>query len=175
MAVLQEVPPWWPATLASACGAQHRAALTSRNAVAGARRAIAARRPDLLGANGGGANVILVRGAIVAHARLRLRTWPERRVVHAIALPDGTWVANVHASTRPAARIRADVARAGSALMGWARGAPAVLAGDFNLRDPQVPGFTAAAGHEVDHVLARGLERDGPAQTLVGGALSDHA
>ena len=55
MALLQEVPPWWPPALAEACGASFAAVRTSRNALLPVRRAVASRNPDLLGANGGGA------------------------------------------------------------------------------------------------------------------------
>lgn len=114
VALLQEVPPWWPPLLARACDAEHRSALTSRNALLPLRRAIASRRPDLLKSNGGGCNAILVRPplTIAGHARRRLRLRPERRVLHAVRvlLPpesradapahlvelDGTWVGNVH-------------------------------------------------------------------------------
>src|SRR5207302_10580708 len=41
VALLQEVPPWWPAPLARAAGARQRSALTSRNVLLGVRRAIA--------------------------------------------------------------------------------------------------------------------------------------
>ena len=119
VALLQEVPPWWPAPLAAACDAQARFALTSRNALAPLRRRVAQRRPELLKANGGGANAILVRGlgGIAAHARRRLRVWPERRVVHAVRVADRRWFANLHASTHVArdsrrgsgARVRAAV------------------------------------------------------------------
>src|SRR4051812_25785002 len=63
VALLQEVPPWWPPTLAAASGAEFRTALTSRNSLPAVRRAIASRSPDLLKANGGGANAIPPRGA----------------------------------------------------------------------------------------------------------------
>ena len=39
VALLQEVPPWWPRRLARACDAQARYALTSRNALLPLRRA----------------------------------------------------------------------------------------------------------------------------------------
>ena len=56
-----------------------------------------------------------------------------------------------------------------------------MLGGDINLRKPAVPpGFVHAAGHEVDHIFARGFEVAGSGQVLeqpvAGGAhLSDHA
>ncbi|MDP8968304.1 MAG: hypothetical protein M3N04_06880, partial [Actinomycetota bacterium] len=46
VALLQEVPPWWPPVLARACEADERTALTSRNALPALRRAIAQRAPD---------------------------------------------------------------------------------------------------------------------------------
>ncbi|MBF6619391.1 MAG: hypothetical protein ITG02_04075 [Patulibacter sp.] len=105
VALLQEVPPWWPPLLARRCGADWRSARTSRNALLPLRRVIASRRPDWLKSNGGGANAILVRApwTIAAHGRRRLRIRPERRVMHAVRLIDpgggpfdGAWVGNVH-------------------------------------------------------------------------------
>ena len=58
VALLQEVPPWWPPLLGRACGASARTALTSRNWLLGLRREISARNPDVLKAWGGGANAI---------------------------------------------------------------------------------------------------------------------
>ena len=48
VALLQEVPPWWPERLGAATGASARMALTSRNSLLPLRRAIASRKPDLL-------------------------------------------------------------------------------------------------------------------------------
>lgn len=174
VALLQEVPPWWPAALARACGAQERHALTSRSAALPLRRALARRRPELMKSNGGGANAILVRGEIAAHARRRLCVWPERRIVHAVRDGNGHWFANLHASTFPP-RAHADVALAQATALRWADGAPLVLGGDLNVVRPDVPGFAAAGGHHVDHVFARGLVPAGPAELLDRGDLSDHA
>ena len=60
IALLQEGPQWWPPILAAAAGAT-AAAPTSRNSWLPLRRAIASRAPDLLKADGGGANAILAR------------------------------------------------------------------------------------------------------------------
>lgn len=178
-ALLQEVPPWWPSALARECGAQARFALTSRNALLPLRRALAQRRPELMRANGGGCNAILARGlgGIDAHARRRLRMRPERRVVHAVRVGDGLWLANFHATVHDDARARADVAQARACATSWASGAPLVLGGDFNVRDPDVPGFAQAAGHDVDFVFARGFApaAGAPFEVLERGTLSDHA
>src|SRR3954464_7077450 len=85
VALLQEVPPWWPPELARAGGAEQRRALTSRNLLPPLQRVLAQRWPDVVKSWGGGANAILVRGlGITAHRRARLRWWPEQRVVHAV-------------------------------------------------------------------------------------------
>ena len=175
VALLQEVPPWWPVALARACDAQARVALTSRNALLPLRRLVAARRPELLKANGGGADAILVRGlgGVTAHARRRLRVWPERRVVHAVRDGEGRWFANVHASTHPP-RARRDVAHAHAAVLRWAGDAPLVLGGDFNVLHAALPGLAHAGGSHVDHVFTRGLAPTAAA-VLDRGTLSDHA
>ena len=179
VALLQEVPPWWPPGLARACDADARPALTSRNALPALRRAIAVRAPDLIGANGGGANAILVRsagaaGAIVEHRRVLLRRWPERRVCHAVALAGGPWCANLHAQVRPARRAHADIERAAAATLAWSGGGPALLGGDFNVREPAAAGFARLGGRGVDHVLGRGLRAVGPTEVPDRGHLSDH-
>lgn len=176
VALLQEVPPWWPPVLARAAGASAaRTALTSRNAGLGLRRAVAARAPDLIKSNGGGANAILVRGqGVLEHRRLTLRRWPERRVAHGVRLASGAWCVNLHAQVHSEARAAADIARAAAAALEWAAGGSVVLGGDFNIRAPRPPGFTVVGGRGVDHVLARGLQAVGRARTPENGRLSDH-
>lgn len=183
LALLQEVPPWWPPVLAAVSGADWRAVATSRNQLLAVRRAIAVRRPELIRSNGGGANAILVRpraGAIAAHAQRRLRVLPERRFMHAVLLDggagDGCWVANIHAAAGPRARARADLDLAAATLRRWSGGAPALLGGDCNVPDPAVAGFSDLGGRYIDRFLA------GPGLTAAGapvvlerpGGLSDH-
>lgn len=178
VALLQEVPPWWPPALARACDADAHAALTSRNVLPAARRRLAERWPDVVKSNGGGANAILVRGGggrIVDDRRLLLRRWPERRVCHAVALDDTTWCANLHAQAHSPERARADVERAAAATLAWARGAPVLLGGDCNVGAPAAPGLRWLGGHGVDHVLGRGWAAAGPTELPERGGLSDHA
>jgi endonuclease/exonuclease/phosphatase family metal-dependent hydrolase len=176
IALLQEVPPWWPPRLAAATGARERTQLTSRNQLLWLRREIASRKPDLLKSNGGGSNAILVRGAAMAeHRALRLRRFPEGRWVHAVRLGDGTWVANVHAENTPEALARADCHRALAAAVGWAAGGPLVFGGDLNVKRPDLPGVVHAAGNHVDHILCDRLTPAGRGEVLDRGTLSDHA
>jgi endonuclease/exonuclease/phosphatase family metal-dependent hydrolase len=178
VALLQEVPPWWPQALARACGAEMRTALTSRNALPALRRFAATRAPDLVKSNGGGANAILVRpaaGPIAAHRRVLLRRWPERRVCHAVALASGAWIANLHAQVHSPRRAQADIERAAAAALAWAAGRPVLLGGDLNVRDPVAGGLERLGGHGVDHLLGRGLRATGAPAIPDRGDLSDHA
>src|SRR4051794_29868807 len=59
VALLQEVPPWWPPELGRASGAHARTALTSRNLLPALQRTLAERWPDVIKSWGGGANAIL--------------------------------------------------------------------------------------------------------------------
>ncbi len=165
VALLQEVPPWWPARLARAAGAQQRTALTSRNGALPLRRALAERWPDVIKSNGGGANAILSRRIIVEHRALPLRRWPERRVAQLVRLDERTCVVNLHASAR-ADLAEAELERLWQQALAWAGGDPLVLGGDLNLRSPAAPlhGIAQVASRDVDHLFARGLQPIGEAQ-----------
>lgn len=174
VALLQECPRWWPGALAAVAGADHRSAPTSRNQLAPLRRALAVRAPDLVRSGGGGCNAILVRRpAIAAHAVRRLRLWPERRVMHAVRLADGTWVANLHAQAHSAERAHADHAVAREALDRWTaldpgleRGAP-TPSGEHSPVDPgREPAPRAGRGHPPLH------PGRGRAPLVVGGDLN---
>jgi len=175
VALLQEVPPWWPRPLAERSRASMRMNITGRNQGLFARRFVADRWPDLIKSNGGGANAILVRGMrVLEHREERLRWWPEQRWMHAVRLEDGTWLGNLHVQTQPRPKPERDIARAVAALDRWTRAADrVVLGGDFNIGDPDVPGMRKIGGGGVDFVFARGLGREG-GERLEAGRLSDH-
>jgi endonuclease/exonuclease/phosphatase family metal-dependent hydrolase len=177
VALLQEVPPWWPRMLAQRLEAEYRMVLTSRNELLTLRRAIAIRWPDAIKSNGGGANAILARrDRIVAHRALRLCRTPERRWVHGVELASGVWVANLHATAtaHDTAAAWRDGRAAVAAATAWASGSPLVLGGDFNLREPEFDGLTRVASRDVDHLFVAGLEPVGAPEVLDRGRLSDH-
>jgi endonuclease/exonuclease/phosphatase family metal-dependent hydrolase len=171
VALLQEVPPWWPGRL----GTEQRRALTSRNQFLWLTRPLAQWRPGLVKSWGGGSNAILVREqAIREHRVRRLCLRPERRIVHAVRLESGVWVANLHASKRDDDPEGHDVRLAPEVVLAWAGGGPVVLGGDFNVTRPPMDGWIHAARSHVDHVFAHGLQTAGPGTALDHGILSDH-
>ncbi len=176
VALLQETPPWWPGQLERELGGRSGRVLTSRNAALPLRRALAVRWPDLIKSNGGGCNAIVVRGRkISAQRTLRLRRFPERRWLLGVQLEDESWVGTLHATVRDAAAAADEAHVAARTMRAWAEEAPVVLGGDFNVRELELPGFTQAAGHDVDLVFARGLAPIGAPEVLERGVLSDHA
>jgi endonuclease/exonuclease/phosphatase family metal-dependent hydrolase len=181
VALLQEVPPWWPAALAAELHSDRRLVLTSRNALLPVRKAIAVRWPDLIKSNGGGCNAILARrGTVVVHRMRRLSLLPERRWLQAVRIAGadvdgGLWVGNLHATVHNARAALHESCAAAETILGWAGGEPVVLGGDFNLRGLDLDGFLHAAGHDVDHVFAAGLGVISEAEVLDRGRLSDHA
>jgi endonuclease/exonuclease/phosphatase family metal-dependent hydrolase len=169
VALLQEVPPWWPANLAQRARARYRRALTSRNSLLPLRRPIAERRPELAKSNGGGCNAVLARTAIREHRALRLRSWPERRVAQLVRVSGGVCVANYHASTR-VALAEDELARLWREALAFAAGDPLILGGDLNLRTPLSPPAELDAVHlarrDVDHLFGWRMALQGEARVL---------
>ncbi len=112
--------------------------------------------------NGGGCNTVLVRGSIAEHRSVRLRWRPERRVAQLVRLRDGACVVNYHASAR-VELAEQELARLWELARSFAAGAPLVLGGDLNLREPRVPdaAIVRLARRDVDHVFALGMHAGG--------------
>ena len=128
----------------------------------------------------GQANAILLAPPLapLEHRTVRIsEAGRERRVCHAVRL-EGVVIGNLHASNefkRPDVP-RGELTRAHELIEAMAAAGEArVLAGDFNLRDPDLP------GPNIDHVVAAGIEH-GPLEVWPeerrlhnGAVLSDHA
>ena len=52
-------------------------------------------------------------------------------------------------------------------------GAPLIVGGDFNLKQPELDGLTRVASHWVDHMFAPGAAA-GRGEVFDAGSLSDH-
>lgn len=189
VALLQESPPRWSARLAARCDAECHRVLTSRNTLGWLRSLIARLNPDLIASNEGGSNLTLLRrrvGAIVERRALELRRGPrpERRVLVFTRLrlvdePTEVCVGNLHASAGLANQplTEEEVLLAAERSIEWARGAPLILGGDFNLRPRESSAFDelaerhglrgATAADAIDHLLARGLEPVDPPRAWV--------
>jgi endonuclease/exonuclease/phosphatase family metal-dependent hydrolase len=176
--LLQECPPRWADRLADACQAGAFSARTSRNWLAPLRNVVAEFNPDLMGSWEGGCNLTLARppwqiveGSAVLLNPLRERRRRERRRLALTRLVDRhreVCVGNLHLSTGPPRQSAREARRAAETALDWARGAPLVLAGDFNMRPETAPVFdelckqAALCGttnpQGIDHILAHGLE-----------------
>jgi endonuclease/exonuclease/phosphatase family metal-dependent hydrolase len=179
VALLQEVPPWWPERLTRTLGCEMAGVPTSRTALLPVRRALAVRAPDLMRSAGGGANAILARSDRIVNGRAALLCrWPERRQVHGVSLACGVWVSNLHASAGPSPAAERDLRAALRVSREWARAErlPLIVGGDLNLRAVAAEGLRIAAASDVDHLLCdesievRAATIDRPEH----GALSDH-
>jgi len=184
VALLQEVPPWWPSRLALRLDAAFGLVLSSRNALLPLRRAIAVRWPDAIKSNGGGCNAILVRGpgateaaegtprpGIDEHRVRRLCWWPERRWLHGVRLSgsEELWACNLHTA---ADAEQAKLAAATALSWGRSAGAAVILGGDFNVRGLALDVFTLSAEHGGDYGFALRLPPAGTHDGLDPGRLA---
>ena len=179
---LQELPLWALSRLERWSGMTAVSAVTKRALVPRARGGLLQRWKPLVfrSAITGQANAILVSPShtVLEHRSVQISDpGRERRVCHAVRL-DGVVVGNVHATNdfrRPEVP-KAELVRAHAFVDAMASGGEArVLAGDFNLRDPSLPGpnidhiVVAGSGHGPLEVWPEGRRRQN------GAVLSDHA
>jgi endonuclease/exonuclease/phosphatase family metal-dependent hydrolase len=182
--LLQEAPPRWLRSLCRSLRCHGALALTARNFPALPRALVAELVPDLIAANEGGSNQLLVRPPwrIVATRRHTLvRRWPERRRMlwARLAHPDGAQlaVANVHGTTFPGPDAERRMIGAAELAVEWSEGLPLVFGGDLNMR-PRTSGaafaelrdrlgLTGPTGADaIDHLLVFGAEAVQPAEPL---------
>ncbi len=179
---LQELPLWSLARLEEWSGMSAEWAVAKRTLVPRWLAGVLQPRDPRRFRSGvtGQANAILLGPALVPlqHRTVRVsERGRERRVCHAVRL-EGIVIGNVHATNefrRPevpkAELVRAHALVESMATAGEAR----VLAGDFNLRDPDLP------GPNIDHIVVAGIDHGGlevwPEERRLhnGAVLSDHA
>ena len=180
---LQELPLWSLGELEEWSGMRAFSEVTRYPLVPRALGRVLQRLEPRLFRSGitGQANGILVARQYTVHehdwVRVSERGRFRRRVCHAVRL-DGLVIGNVHATNefRRTDVPRAELRRAHAFVDGLAlRGEARILAGDFNLRAPELP------GPNIDHIVVAGsphgplivwpLER----RVQNGRVLSDHA
>ena len=186
---LQEVPVWALPRLERWSGMTARWVVTRRSLLPAQLAGTVTRLHNGLfrSALAGQANAILVASPLqpVKACALRIdETRREPRFCHAVRLAELV-VANLHATNDFAnpAVAAAEVARAEGFVTDLARGLPAVLAGDFNLRAEHLVALAgwSARGPGIDHVLVRDLASSPlspwPRERRLhnGVVLSDHA
>jgi endonuclease/exonuclease/phosphatase family metal-dependent hydrolase len=179
---LQELPLWCLGRLDEWSGMTVLSAVAKRTLVPRWLGGVLQRRDPRRFRSGitGQANAILLAPSLVSleHRSVRISgRGRERRVCHAVRL-EGIVIGNVHASNdfRHADVPRGELTRAHALVQELAAAGEArVLAGDFNLRDPDLP------GPNIDHIVAAGIEH-APLEVWPlerrrhnGAVLSDHA
>lgn len=132
----------------------------------------------------GQANAVLVAGSLAAEDRGYLRISDpgrERRVVQAVAVAGRYVIANLH-TNHGAEAAQLETARSRTFVEAASRpGEVIVLAGDFNLPDVRLDGYSASSRAVVDHILVNGVSASEPVvwpqerRQLDRVVLSDHA
>jgi endonuclease/exonuclease/phosphatase family metal-dependent hydrolase len=179
---LQELPLWALSRLEEWSGMRSFAAVAKRTPVPRWLGGVLQRRDPMRFRSGvtGQANAILLAAGVesLEHRTVRIsEPGRERRVCHAVRL-EGLVIGNVHASNefkRPEVP-RAELKRAHELIESMAAASePRVLAGDFNLRDPDLP------GPNIDHIVVAEIDHGAlhvwPDERRLhnGAVLSDHA
>jgi endonuclease/exonuclease/phosphatase family metal-dependent hydrolase len=179
---LQELPLWVLSRLDDWSGMTVVSAVAKRTPVPRWLGRILQRREPkrFRSAVTGQANAILLAPSLDVLERRTVRISEfgrERRVCHAVRI-DGLVIGNVHASNefkRPEVP-RSELRRAHELIESLASAGEArVLAGDFNLRDPDLP------GPNIDHIVVAGIDHGAlevwPEERRLhnGAVLSDHA
>lgn len=179
---LQELPLWALGRLQAWSGMRAVCAVTKRPLLPRRLGGVLQRWNPVVfrSAITGQANAILLAPALtlLEHRSVRISDpGRERRMCHAVRLA-GVVVGNVHATNdfRNPDVPKAELARAHALVESMAAGGEArVLAGDFNLRDPGLP------GPNIDHIVVAGAGH-GPLVVWPeerrrhnGSVLSDHA
>lgn len=179
---LQELPLWALSQLDDWTGMTAVSAVAKRTLVPRRLGGILQRRDPERFRSGvtGQANAILLSPVHVSleHRTVRIsERGRERRVCHAVRL-ERIVIGNVHASNefKQPEVPRAELKRAHELVDSMAvAGEPRVLAGDFNLRDPDLP------GPNIDHIVVAGIDHGRlevwPDERRLhnGALLSDHA
>ena len=182
---LQEVPVWGIARLEDWSSMQALAVVARAPRVPG-RAGVRVTRWNhglFRSAFVGQANAVLVARSLAAEDRGHLQISDagcERRVAQAVGVAGSYLIANLHANHgREVAQLELERARA-FAEAASRPGEVVVLAGDFNLREVDLAGYSAATDG-IDHVLVRGAPASPPLawplerREQAGTILSDHA
>ena len=182
---LQEVPVWGIARLEEWSSMQAFAVVARSPRVPGRAGVRVTRWNQGLfrSAFVGQANAVLVARSLTAEDRGHLQISDpgcERRVVQAVGVAGSYVIANLHANRgREVAQLELERARVFTEAASRS-GEVVVLAGDFNLRDVQLEGYSAST-EGIDHVLVQGASVSVPLVWATerrehsGAVLSDHA
>jgi endonuclease/exonuclease/phosphatase family metal-dependent hydrolase len=132
----------------------------------------------------GQANAVLVSRSLPVEDRGYLRISDpgrERRIVQAVGIAGGYVIANLHANHGPdVAELETERSRTFAEAACRPRES-IVLAGDFNLLDVRLDGYSASSTGVVDHILVKGDSTSAPVvwprerREHDGVVLSDHA
>ena len=172
VALLQEVPPWWPpAARPRVAAPSARTALTSRNCLLPLRRALAPSAGPTSSSPGRRRrqrDPRARRGDRASTAARRCARGPSGAWCTASASSDGSWVAQPPRPGRTPRRARRPTSpRAAATAIAWAGDAPVVLGGDLNIAPIRTaPGF--------DHV-GRPQRRPRPRPGLAAGEPAAYA